>query len=272
MNSLQSDFDLSSKFVARLIGKLPERERGDPKPDGTRVTQWDKYYNSELDRHLKERYPGFIRILEESNPDLSFRGFAKDGQDTGWGDPIDGSALHEKGVNVFGTALALYSKSSQPLLGCFFQKRARYSFINDERGLRAYVDRRELPHKEVKVDNLKDAYIWISSDAHRTVRLEKWIGKVRAFGSTSYHIAAAAEDVAGDPLAVVLTRYKRYDLAATMPVAQAAGCELFDLRTRHKIEFADYYVQADDNQPLLLAAARYGQVIFQMIETRPLSS
>lgn len=262
------------QVVGKLLNEMPDRGvKSKEKPDGTRYTSEDIKNNQVLEAFLKEHYGDWVRVLEEDSnkPSLSgFSGFSVHAAPTIWGDPVDGSMPFLLGMNYFGIAVAFYDEKNRPRCGVFFQKRCQYTFEGDESGnISAFVNGVPLiRNDDAKFENIKieKTYLWISSDSHRMANLSKWPGKVRAMGATSHHLAVAAEDTIGDPLGVILTRYKRYDLAATIPLIQAAGRELWDLKNRTPLKFKQYYDNAKDNEPLLVAAPGWGSEILNYIK------
>ena len=155
-------------------------------------------------------------------------------------DPIDGTAAFARGLGHYGISLAILDGRNQPVLAIIhLPSLGRWDVASFENWQPAWygvaidgdtprlsvVDR---PGSEPAGGNLRDGYIYLSSDAHRQVDLSAYEGKTRALGATAAHLALLLDGTI-DPLAVVLTRFKLWDVAAGLALAVAAGFAVHDL-------------------------------------------
>jgi myo-inositol-1(or 4)-monophosphatase len=155
-------------------------------------------------------------------------------------DPIDGTAAYARGLNFYAISLALADDAGRPLLailhlpgmGRWFvatfdaSGATVHSVAETDRGLDV---RPQVPRADPPPALTPDAYLWLGSDPHLRLDLSRWPGKVRALGATAAHLALLLDDTI-DPIAAVVTRYKIWDVAAGLALAEAAGFEIRDLR------------------------------------------
>lgn len=210
------------------------------KDDGSFVTELDRRVEDDLRARLLARFPG-CEFLGEEGPagvlDATRPRFILD--------PIDGTAAFARGLNFYAISLALLDADGSPHLAVlhlpgmgrwsvatFSEGRATpYAVVTTAAGTQVQPTAFAAPRLEF--GDWRSAYLYLGSDPHRQLELSRWPGKVRALGATAAHLGLLLDDTI-DPLAVIVTRYKIWDVAAGLALAEAAGFEMRDLAAPHK--------------------------------------
>jgi fructose-1,6-bisphosphatase/inositol monophosphatase family enzyme len=207
------------------------------KPDGSFITALDRRTEDWLRTRLEKRFPGRTFIGEESAgpaPAAPVRGASI------ILDPIDGTAAFARGLGFFAISLALFDDAGRPdlavlhlpAMGRFYVAsfeagRGRLHGVHVGPGRRITLRRVFVP--SLPTFAVKDAYVYLGSDPHLQLDLSRWPGKTRALGATAAHLGMLLDETI-DPVAVIVTRYKIWDVAAGLALAEAAGLEIRDLR------------------------------------------
>jgi myo-inositol-1(or 4)-monophosphatase len=199
------------------------------KPDGSFVTALDRRVEDGLRTRLLRRFPDAVFIGEEGAPGAR----AVAGRPRIVLDPIDGTAAFARGLNFFAISLAVFDGSGEPALavlhlpgmGRWYVARGRVLYTVGP-GARPRLAARR-PRSRTPPD-LRASYVYLGSDPHRALDLTRWPGKVRALGATASHIGLLLDDTI-DPVAAIVTRYKIWDVAAGLILAEAAGLDVRDL-------------------------------------------
>lgn len=207
---------------------------------------------SELDVEVQRRIRDCVRSLpfdgaelahfvgEETDPGGDVSRVVVAGRLNWVVDAIDGTAAYTKGVNTFGISIALVDGDAAPLLGIVslpaWKRRIDVAWLGR---LYAWSGEALVPHPGSSLpDEWRDpatapvwrSYIYANSDLHRR-GLETFRGKVRNLGGTAAHLALLAEG-SEDPIAVVLSRCDKWDVAGGLALTEAAGMEI-----RHGVDW-----------------------------------
>ena len=244
----------------KIIGKIEEEGRvllaGNPseiwcqKPDGTFFSQKEV----DLERRMlafltaPDMFPGAVFVGEETN---AYKGLEK-GRINIVLDPMDGSALNRLKIPVWGISLAILDENLSPLITVlYYPGLDRWYAATGEKGglvfwnvafrdglleLSAVEDaaKRAVPHPDLKTE---DSYLYVNSSP-TVLDMARLKCKVRAFGCTSFHLAALADGL-GDPLAAALYSYRIYDVAAALAILSSCGIVIFDLIESRPIAFSE---------------------------------
>lgn len=214
--------------ASRISMNLYGRERGQLKEDGTWVTR--------ADRIIEDFLRGEFAALFEEEVFIF-------GEESGWTgseaasvvviiDPIDGTDLFRNQIPIWGISVAIFKRSRKrdswdPWLGVFSMPAANHFFFS-EFGKGAQWNSQPITVSAPQIPIAHTSYLGVSSDAHRW-NLQGYLGKIRAFGASGYHVTLVA---AGVLQATLLTRFHFYDVAAATVILWAAGGELYDLSGR----------------------------------------
>lgn len=219
------------------------------KPDGSFFSQKEVETEKRMRKILlgDEMFPGAVFVGEETAP---FKELEK-GRTNIVLDPMDGSALYRAKIPVWGISLAILDEELRPAVAVLHYPGMHRWFVaigKNGRTIPCQVDfqngqpkvvpdehavQRAYPPEDLK---LEDAYLYTNSKP-TMFDLSRLQCKTRAFGCTSFHIAALA-DGRGDPFATVLHGYRIYDIAAALPIANACGIAIFDLLTSELLDFS----------------------------------
>jgi len=246
------------------------------KKDGTFVTALDLRTQEFIKAKLRRIFPGYGFVGEE-DPRSWPRAFKPERRIIV--DPIDGTGPFARGLNYFGISLAVIDESHQPLLAIMhlpgLAKWCIASF-EDQVAIRHQIARRG---NSVRVSKLatappmrmdwriEDSYTYVASDAHKQLDLCAYPGKIRDLGSTVAHLVLLADRTL-DPAAVILTRYRIWDVAAGLAVACAEGLEIRNLTAGTGIQLREIFARVTQFPPALMvghpkvlrALARYVRV------------
>jgi myo-inositol-1(or 4)-monophosphatase len=208
------------------------------KPDGSFVTDLDRRIEDQLRARLTVRFPGYDFVGEEGAPALHATGRPRIVLD-----PIDGTAAFARGLNFYAISLALLDASGAPEMALLhlpgMRRTMAATFGPDGRRRYEGFDLRAAPEvAPARIDDWRAAYLWLGSDPHLQLDLSRWEGKVRALGATAAHLGLVLDGTI-DPIGVVVTRYKLWDVAAGLALAEAAGFEIRDLRAEKTVTTAD---------------------------------
>jgi fructose-1,6-bisphosphatase/inositol monophosphatase family enzyme len=201
------------------------------KPDGSFVTALDRAVEDRLRTRLLKRFPDAVFIGEEGSPEARP---VPAGRPRIILDPIDGTAAFARGLNFFAISLAVFDGSGEPALAILHLPGMRRWYVARGRvlytvgaGLRPTLrPRRRRRHTPLR--DLRPSYVYLGSDPHLALDLTAWPGKTRALGATASHLGLLLDDTI-DPVAAIVTRYKIWDVAAGLILAEAAGLDVRDL-------------------------------------------
>jgi myo-inositol-1(or 4)-monophosphatase len=246
--------DLLLKAQLQIAWKL--------KADGTFVTKLDFQVQDFLASQLAEILPGCAFIGEE---DPTTWPLAADRRLRVILDPIDGTAAYVRGLNYFAISLAIVADSGQPLLAVIYvpalrkwcaasfdgDKPIRYAIsVADGRPGIAILDE---DGRGTDAVELRHSYIYVGSDAHRKLDMSRCQGKIRALGASAAHLALLMDNTP-DPVAVIMSRYKIWDVAAGLALASAAGLDTIDLGTGNPYRFDEQFRETQGSRPVLLVS------------------
>ena len=201
---------------------------------------------SEVDVEVQRRIRGFVRALvaeqastahfvgEEEEPGMDVSRTLAPGRWNWIVDAIDGTAAYTKGVNTFGISIGLVDEHCRPVLGLIHLPAWQGRFdVAWRGGLYAWRGGRLEPAGKSSLPDdwnqpatapVWRSYIYGNSDLHRR-GLDTFRGKVRNLGGTAAHLALLVER-SDDPVAVVLSRCRVWDVAGGLALADAAGMEV----------------------------------------------
>jgi myo-inositol-1(or 4)-monophosphatase len=230
------------------------------KKDGTFVTALDLRTQKFIKAKLRRIFPGFGFVGEE-DPQSWPIAFKPERRIIV--DPIDGTGAFARGLNYFGISLAVVDESHLPLLAIMhlpgLAKWCVASF-EDQVAIRHRITRRG---NSVRVSKLatappmrmdwriEDSYTYVASDAHKQLDLCAYPGKIRDLGSTVAHLVLLADRTL-DPAAVILTRYKVWDVAAGLALACAEGLEVRNLTAGTDMQLGEIFAGVTQTQPALM--------------------
>ena len=260
----------------KIIGKIEEEGRvllaGKPseiwcqKPDGTFFSQKEV----DLERRMlyfltaSDMFPGAVFVGEETH---AYKGLEK-GRINIVLDPMDGSALNRRKIPVWGISLAILDENLSPLFAVlYYPGLDRWFVATAEKGRTVFWDvvfrdglpelsevedalKRAVPPADLKIE---DSYLYINSSP-TVLDLAGLRCKVRAFGCTSFHLAALSDGL-GDPLATALYSYRIYDVAAALAILSSCGIVIFDLIESRLIDYCELMAlprERLDCRPLLV--------------------
>ncbi len=191
------------------------------KADDTVLTAADLEVQGMLVKQLRRLLPGFAIIAEEDGLD----GTAPAGSPAIFLDPLDGTRIYADGGSDWAVCCGAAAGDGAPLLGMIFQPARRRFFLwTPRRG--PSCNGLPLPACQPSA-NLPGAYLHVHSDGHRHLPPgDEWY-KLAALGSTSAHFARLFEDRAGRVLALLMSRYGRWDLCGgALQIAAALGAQV----------------------------------------------
>lgn len=219
------------------------------KDDGTFVTDLDLQVEDTLGSVLRIIFAG-CRFIGEEDP--SSWSLTSDSRPKIVLDPIDGTAPFVRGLNYFAISLAVVEGSGQPLLAIIYlpglRKWCVASFEDLKPTMYEVTFQGDAPlmsvieggHPGPKDWSVEHCYIYVGSDAHRQLDLSAYQGKVRALGATAAHLALLTDNTT-DPVAVVLSRYKIWDIVAGLALASAAGLDIRNLTSGAAFHFEELF-------------------------------
>ncbi len=236
------------------------------KPDGSYFSRKEIELEKRMRKFLlgDDMFPGANFVGEETDPSREL----EKGATNIVLDPLDGSALNRARIPVWGISLAVLDENLRPAAAVLFypaMNRWYLAIAKNGRAVPYSVDCRtgapkispdeEAAKRAVPPENLKmeDAYVYTNSKP-AMFDLSKLQCKTRAFGCTSFHIAALA-DGRGDPFATVLHGYRIYDIAAALAIAEACGLAVLDFEKNESSGFAELIALPRENldcRPLLV--------------------
>ncbi len=253
---------------------------------------------SELDHEVQRRLYETIRTLPDPQwRDAVFVGEEEDSSiETShslvpgrWNwvvDAIDGTAAYTRGFNSYAISIALVDEDFRPVIGLIhlpgMPGRDRIAVAEQGR-LERYRLKTSLGGPQLEeIRNgvclppswlngngggngggpLRHGYIYANSDIHR-LGLEHFPGKVRNLGGTAAHLALLT-DCGEDPIAVILTRCKSWDVAAGLALTEAAGLDTRRLSDWSKVLYQDVFRPANGMNPPLPLIVGHEKVLHAM--------
>lgn len=237
------------------------------KPDGSFVTALDRRIEDWLRVRLLARFPDAAFIGEEGAPDT--RGTA--GRSRIILDPIDGTAAFARGLNFFAISLAVFDAQGAPLLavlhlpamGRWYVARGRTLYtVRMSRGRAALAPAPRSRPRALR--DVRPSYVYLGSDPHLALDLTRWPGKVRALGATAAHLGLLLDGTI-DPVAAIVTRYKIWDVAAGLVLAEAGGLDVRDLRRPGATLRVSALLDETDLPPLLVGRPEVVRRLFRAV-------
>jgi fructose-1,6-bisphosphatase/inositol monophosphatase family enzyme len=231
------------------------------KDDGTFITKLDREVQEYLRPHLARIFPDWQLIAEEDP-----RSFPQSLSATrrAFLDPIDGTAGFARGLGYYGISLALIDERHLPVLAILhlpmlgrwriaaFEQETPVWYDVASPDAAPLISKCPSPSASLGPFALKNGYLYLSSDTHLRLDLSRYEGKIRALGATAAHLLLLMDGTI-DPLAVALTRYKLWDVAAGLALAAGAGFAIWDLASPGtSIGYRDLF-QDDATRRLLVA-------------------
>ena len=209
------------------------------KEDGSFVTDLDLQSENFLEDRLQTVFPDCQFVGEEAPQSWSM---AFSPQSRIVLDPIDGTGAFVRGLNYFAISLAVIDERHHPVLAVIYLPGLRRwcaASFEGRRPTRYQIEGEcdSLRVSEIEVApamranwRLEDSYTYVGSDAHQRLDMSTYAGKTRALGASAAHLVLLTDGTM-DPAAVILTRYKVWDVAAGLALADAAGLEIRNLTT-----------------------------------------
>lgn len=182
------------------------------KPDSSYVTNIDRATEQFIRKRLAEKYPDFAFLGEE---------YGRHGDKDAplWAvDPIDGTTNMVFGIPVWGVSIGLIVNGIAEA-GAFYLPRTGELFWG-ERGKGGFCDGVRLEVEPRDAIHLEDT-LGFTSAALKNLDTHKFNGRLRCLGSIAADIAYTAR---GTMACLIGMREGAYDMAATLCVAQEAGC------------------------------------------------
>jgi myo-inositol-1(or 4)-monophosphatase len=246
------------------------------KKDGTFVTALDLRTQKLIEAKMRRIFPEYAFIGEE-DPRSWARAFKP--QCRIIVDPVDGTGPFARGLNYFGISLAVIDESHLPLLAIMhlpglakwcvasFEDQVAIRHRITRRGNSVRISKHEMS-PPMRMDwRIEDSFTYLGSDAHQQLDLSAYPGKIRALGSTVAHLVLLADRTL-DPAAVILTRYRIWDVAAGLALALANGLEVRNLTAGTDMQLGEIFAGVTQVPPALMvghpkvlrALARYVRV------------
>ena len=197
------------------------------KADGSLVTQYDKWADSELSCRIKETFPDHGVLSEEAEHTFP-------GTDWCWViDPIDGTTNFTRGIPLWGISLGLLYKGTPvfghvyiPSIGQHF-----YGFWPGESGLEmpagAFVNGEPI---HPAADAPSGSHFFSLCARSMKVLQKPFPCKIRMLGVATYNLLTVASGVS---LGAVEATPKIWDIAAVWAITQAAGASWTALDHKH---------------------------------------
>lgn len=219
------------------------------KADGSLVTKYDKWADSELSNHIKQSFPDHGVLSEEAEHIFP---------DTDWCwviDPIDGTTNFTRGVPLWGISLGLLYKGT-PVFGHVYiptLDQHFYGFWAGESGLEmpagAFVNGEPI---QTASDAPSGSHFFSLCARSIKVLQKPFPCKIRMLGVATYNLITVASGVS---LGAVEATPKIWDIAAVWAITQAAGAS---------------WVALDGKQSFPLVVGKdYSAFPFPTLVTRP---
>ena len=196
----------SGEAALRHFQQVTPRKKG----DGTWVTDADIEAEAIILEALQRLFPGDGLISEEGG-----RANARAGHPTWYIDPIEGTGAFVEGLAHWGPTITLV-QDGQFQVGAFLLPRLR-EFWFAQRGEGAWRDgvRLALPPERPT----HEQSLYLPSRYHRRMPIP-WRGKVRALGSSAFHLAQAA---GGGADATVIPSWEPWDIGCGVLLVTEVG-------------------------------------------------
>lgn len=221
------------------------RAAAEAKTDSTIVTAADREIEAVIRDELHRHAPDVALLGEELAPSGDAR--------AGWTvaiDPIDGTEAYVAGLPTWAVSLGLLHRGA-PVSGVVYLPAFDDLYVASGGVLRWKGS--EVPRGGVHPQH--DGFVLAYSEFHRRYRLRLGVGtaRMRALGSTAYHMSLVARGAAE---AAIIGRVRLWEIAAGAALLAAVGGELVYLRTGKPVEPAALL----DGQPSrdFMVAARLG--------------
>ncbi len=211
----------ASKILLQHFGK---KEKISVKSNKSLVGIADMDANGAIIKIIKKKFPKHSILSEET-------GFEDNNSDYKWViDPLDGTHNFLRGIDIFGTSIALEYKD-EVVLGALHFPVLRFTAIA-EKGKGAFINGKKIIVYDKR--NLDHSFVLIEfSYAHRKEKigfLKNFIDRtidIRNFGSAIYNLTLVAS---GKCDAYVVMSTNEWDVAAGFLIVEEAGGKITDLK------------------------------------------
>ncbi len=265
--------------------KLADSEPGIQrrKKDGTFVGDDEAPLERKLKELSMELFPRCRFIGEETSSKSELAEGLVAGRVNTIVDPLDGSLNHLMGYGIFAIAVAVLDEELKPMASVLYYpvlrrwyvaaaekgelKKYNVLFNAYGRPVLCFDETKARPQPE-KLD-LKNSYIFVSSDPHKSLDLSRLETKIHAFGTTSFHVAALSDQ--GPDIAAMLTRYKLYDIVGALIVTESSGFGIYDFKEDRRVSFAELVAMSGKkiaNRPILVGEPSVIEVLKDQIALR----
>ncbi|CEK14426.1 inositol monophosphatase family protein [Chthonomonas calidirosea] len=239
--------DIDSDFLCALAREagshaldMAENLHAELKPDQTFVTRVDREIERFLYEQLKNRYPHFAFLGEET-------GWHGSADGPLWAvDPIDGTTNMVYNIPIWGVSIALLL-DGEPVAGVFYIPRLDELFYA-QLGQGSYCNGIRLHSPDRTVLHLEDT-IGFTSAAAKNLRTKALHGRIRCLGSIAADIAYVGR---GSLACLVGWSEGAYDMAAALLVAKEAGC-VARYFSGQPVELKPLLTQGKTREPFIIA-------------------
>lgn len=214
--------------------------------------------NHEIERQIRDEVaelaPEVVVLGEDSPPAGDAAG--------GWAlavGPIDGTEAYAAGVPTWSVSLGLL-RAGTPVAGVVYLPSFDDLYLAHNGVLR--WNGTEVPHGGVAPQH--DGFVLAYSEFHRRPLL-RLRGKVRALGSTAYHLSLVARGAAE---AAIVGRVHLWEIAAGKALLDAVGGELVYLRSGQPVDLAMLLSGAPSRDFMVAARAGATQRVLKRIRRR----
>jgi len=244
--------------LARRAGAIGlaqfRRARAERSQAGTIVTEADREIERQIRSDVAEIAPDVAVIGEELPPTGDVT--------AGWTlavDPIDGTEAYVAGLPTWSVSIGLL-RAGVPVAGVVYLPSFDDLYLAQGGVLRwngTIVPQGGVPPQH-------DGFVLAYSEFHRRPLL-RLRTKVRALGSTAYHLSLVARGAAE---AAVIGRVHVWDIAAGKALLDAVGGELVYLKTGNPVELAPLLSGSPSRDFMVAARAGATQRVLQRIRRR----
>lgn len=221
---------------------------------GTIVTEADREIERQIRAEVAEIAPQ-VAVIGEEMP-------ATGDVAAGWTlaiDPIDGTDAYVAGLPTWCVSLGLLHAGA-PVAGVVYLPSFDDLYLAQGGTLR--WNGAEVPHGGVEPQH--DGFVLAYSEFHRRPLL-RLRGKVRALGSTAYHLSLVARGAAE---AAVVGRVHLWDIAAGKALLDAVGGELVYVKSGNPVDLAPLLGGAASRDFMIAARAGSAEKIRQRVRRR----
>jgi myo-inositol-1(or 4)-monophosphatase len=252
---------LDGRALTRLVRRAGatglaqfRRVRAERSQAGTIVTEADREIERQIRKEVAEIAPE-VAVLGEELP-------ATGDVAAGWTlavDPIDGTEAYVAGLPTWCVSLGLLH-GGVAVSGVVYLPTFDDLYLAQNGTLR--WNGTDVPHGGVTPQH--DGFVLAYSEYHRRPLL-RLRGRVRALGSTAYHLSLVARGAAE---AAILGRVHLWDIAAGKALLDAVGAELVYLRSGQSVDLAALLSGAPSRDFMVAARAGATAKILKQIRRR----